>query len=306
MRYHMSRFLITSLLLVFVAMATPGLPTRATATDGIAQGDPIFVGAGDIAACGSEGDELTANLLDITPGDIFTVGDNVYGQGTLEDYQKCYEPSWGRHKGRTHPIPGNHDYHNGAANGYFTYFGGAAGTPGKGYYSFNIGSWHIVALNTTPVRGLQEEQTRWLRADLAANPALCTLALAHHPVFSSGSNGLSAYTQPYFSILYEYGADVIISGDAHHYERFAPLNIYRVEEPTRGIRQFIVGTGGAAPTSLGMRWKSSESRNSGTWGVLKLTLHGGSYSWEFMPVKGRTFTDKGFGRCVTNETSAKP
>ena len=264
-------------------------------------GDPVLVGAGDIANCGANGDELTANLLDNIPGIVFAAGDLQYGDASL-GYEACYGPSWGRHKGRTRPIPGNHDYSTPGAAKYFAYFGDAAGPVGKGYYSYDLGAWHIIALNTNPVKGLQEEESKWLIADLAAHPNVCTLAIGHNPVFSSGIYGVTAYSKLYFKILYDAGADVFISGDAHDYERFAPQSLYGQKQPTRGIRQFVVGTGGAPTTRMGAKWRNSEARNDQTWGVLKLTLHATSYSWEFVPVAGGKFSDSGTSPCVVTPT----
>ena len=151
-------------------------------------GDPVFVGAGDIANCGHSNDEATAKLLDSIPGTVFTTGDNVYPDGTAAQFADCYAPTWGRHKDRTRPAPGNHDYHTAGAAGYFNYFGAAAGDPGKGYYSYNLGAWHIISLNSEVTSSAQEQ---WLRADLAANNSRCTLAYWHHPRFSSGQHGNS-------------------------------------------------------------------------------------------------------------------
>jgi acid phosphatase type 7 len=272
-----------------------------------AQGDPVLVGAGDIANCITPGDEMTAKLLDNIPGVVFAAGDVVYPNGTERDFAECYEPTWGRHKARTRPAVGNHEYGVPGAVPYYAYFGENAGPSGKGYYSYNLGTWHIIVLNTNAIRGLHAEESVWLKQDLANNPAQCTLAIAHHPVFSSGMGGVTRYTRGFFKILYDAGADVLISGDEHLYERFAPQNLYGQREPERGIRQFVVGTGGAALNKFGAKWRNIEVRDNSTWGVLKLTLHPGSYTWEFIPVEGGTFTDSGTAPCVSLPTpTAQP
>jgi hypothetical protein len=264
----------------------------------LAQGDPVVVGAGDIGGCTTQSAEATAKLLDKIGGLVFTLGDDSQDEGTEKQYQECYGPTWGRHKGRTRPVPGNHDYETAQGAPYFAYFGEAAGQAGKGYYSYDVGAWHIIAMNSMIPAGSGSAQAQWLQADLAANQAVCTLAYWHHPVFSSGAAGVSARMKYAFKLLYEAGADVILNGDAHQYERFAPMGPGARIEPDRGIRQFEVGTGGAALTPFGPRWPATEVRNNTTWGVLMLTLHADSYSWNFIPVEGGKFTDSGSAPCV--------
>jgi 3',5'-cyclic AMP phosphodiesterase CpdA len=234
-------------------------------------------------------------LLDKIDGLVFTLGDNSQDEGTEKQYQECYGPTWGRHKERTRPVPGNHDYGTAQGAPYFAYFGAFIG---KGYYSYTVGTWHIIAMNSMIPAGAGSEQAQWLQADLAANPAVCTLAYWHHPVFSSGAAGVSARMKYAFKLLYNAGADVILNGDTHHYERFAPMGPSARIEPDRGIRQFVVGTGGASLNPFGPRWPATEVRDNTTWGVLKLTLHSGSYSWDFIPVEGGAFTDSGSAPCV--------
>jgi hypothetical protein len=264
--------------------------------------DPVFVGAGDIAACNSTGDEATAALLDAIPGTVFTLGDNVYPTGTLSQYQACYESSWGRHKSRTVPVAGNHEYDASGNTGYFDYFGASAGTPGKGYYSFELGTWHVVVLNSNCsfVGGCQagSAQEQWLRADLAAHQADCTVALWHHPRFSSGTeHGSDPTMQPFWQALYDGGADLVLNGHEHSYERFAPQTPTGMPDLSYGLREFVVGTGGASHYPLGTPLPTSQASNSDTFGVLKLTLHSGSYDWQFVPEAGATFTDAGTGGC---------
>jgi hypothetical protein len=184
--------------------------------------DPILVAVGDIASCSSDGDEATAALLDGLSGTIATLGDHAYRSGTPQEFADCYDPSWGRHKDRTRPAPGNHDYETSGAAGYFDYFGAAAGEPGKGYYSYDLGTWHIVVLNSncSQVGGCGEgtPQEQWLREDLAAHPATCTLAYWHHPLFSSGTeHGGNESMQPVWQALYDAGADVVLAGHEHNY-----------------------------------------------------------------------------------------
>ncbi len=268
--------------------------------------DPVFVGAGDIASCGRTQDESTAQLLDSIAGTVFTLGDNVYPDGTTTEFTNCYGPTWGRHKNRTKPSPGNHDYHTAGASGYYTYFGSAASPLDtnctancKGYYSYNLGAWHIIALNSEIDHSAGSPQEQWLRSDLAANQNVCTLAYWHKPRFSSGTHGNNSSFQPFWQALYDYGADVALNGHDHTYERFAPQSPTGQSAPTRGIREFVVGTGGASLYSFPTIQPNSEARNNTAWGVLKLTLRATSYSWEFVPIAGQTFTDSGSANCVS-------
>lgn len=266
---------------------------------------PVFVGAGDISFCDNDRDEATAKLLDNIAGTVFTVGDNAYPSGTHADFRDCYGPTWGRHKDRTRPTAGNHEYKTSGASGYFSYFGAAASPQQpnctsncKGYYSYNLGEWHIIALNSEIAMSAGSAQEKWLRADLAANPRTCTLAYWHKPRFSSGKHGSISATQPLWQALYEYGADVVLNGHDHLYERFTPQTPGGKADSVRGIRQFIVGTGGADLYSFSSVKANSQVRNNNTWGVLKLTLHPSSYEWEFVPVAGKTFRDSGSANCV--------
>jgi hypothetical protein len=265
--------------------------------------DPVIVGAGDIASCSSTGDEATANLLDNIAGTVITLGDNAYSSGTATEYTNCYGPSWGRHLARTRPSPGNHEYNTLDATGYYGYFGSAAGDPAKGYYSYDVGAWHVIVLNsnsscTTISCAAGSAQDTWLRADLAAHSNVCTLAYWHHPRFNSGaSHGNNTAVANFWDALYQYGADVILNGHEHVYERFAPQTPAAVADPAAGIRQFTVGTGGASHYTFGTIQPNSEVRNGTAYGVLKLTLHATSYDWQFVPVAGATFTDSGTGSC---------
>jgi hypothetical protein len=260
--------------------------------------DPVLVGAGDIANCDENGAETTAGLLDGIEGTVFTLGDNAYPDGASADYRRCYEPTWGRHKARTRPSPGNHDYHTPGAADYYAYFGENAGPAEQGYYSYKLGAWHIVSLNSEIAAGPASRQARWLRAELADNPSLCTLAYWHRPVFSSGAvHGNDDKMQAIWDILAEAGADVVLTGHEHTYERFAPQTSSGEADPN-GIRQFVVGTGGAGHYRFGEIQPNSEVRNNDTFGVLKLTLHVDSYSWEFIPAAGENFRDAGNAACA--------
>jgi hypothetical protein len=257
----------------------------------------VLVGAGDIARCGSSGDEETAAILDTIPGTVFTTGDNAYPDGTVEDFANCYDPSWGRHKDRTRPSPGNHDYHTASAAPYYDYFGANAGEPGLGYYSYALGDWHIVSLNSEISMSTGSAQEQWLRADLAASTAQCVMAYWHKPRFSSGSHGSSGSPQPLWQALYDAGAEIVLAGHDHTYERFAPQTPDGTLDPENGIRQFVVGTGGASLSNISTPLPNSEAHNDQAHGVLKLTLYASSYEWEFIPVAGATYTDVGSDTC---------
>ena len=246
----------------------------------------VLVGAGDIGMCGSPGPEQTARLVDGIEGIVFTAGDNAYLHGTEQQFRDCYDPSWGRHRGRTRPAPGNHEYESPGAAPYFTYFGGSAGPPGLGYYSFSAGQWHVVSLNSNVPMGQGTPQLEWLREDLAASPAACVVAIWHHPLFSVGPNAPLPETRELWRALYEAGADVIINGHDHMYERFAPQTPDGMADSRRGIRQFVVGTGGAELTAFTRPRANMETFITGTFGVLKLTLQPGSYSWQFFTAGG--------------------
>ena len=263
----------------------------------------VLVGAGDIAKCLSSADNATAELLDDIPGTVFTAGDNVYSSGTAWRFVFCYGPTWGRHKDRTRPAPGNHEYLTSAdATGYFDYFGSAAGPPSRGYYSYDKGDWHVVALdsNCEQVRGgcgASSPMVAWLERDLAAHRTRCTIAYFHHPLFSSGEHGNQPQTRPIWEALYAADADVVVSAHDHSYERFAPQRPDGTRDESRGIREFVVGTGGGEHYSFATIEPNSQVRNATTYGVLKITLDARSYAWEFVPVESESFTDSGHDRC---------
>jgi hypothetical protein len=260
-----------------------------------------LVAAGDVASCASDGDEATAALVDRIPGTVAVLGDAVYDRGTPREFAECYEPSWGRFKARTRPAVGNHEYGTPGAAGYFDYFGAAAGHPARGYYAYGLGRWRVVVLNSNcaEAEGCApgSRQVRWLRAALRANPARCTLAYWHHPRFTSGPHGDDPTVGPFWEALHAAGADVVLAGHDHDYERFAPLAPSGRVDRRRGLRQFVVGTGGASHYPFVRRARGSQVRNARTFGVLRLSLRPVGYSWRFVPVAGETFTDAGSGRC---------
>jgi acid phosphatase type 7 len=247
---------------------------------------PTLVAAGDIASCRSSGDERTAALVARTPGTVAVLGDAVYELGTAAEFRDCY--SWRRFRGRTRAALGNHEYGTAGARPAKAYFR----LPGRGYYSYELGAWHVVVLNSNcaPAGGCAEgsPQQRWLAADLARNSARCTLGYWHHPRYSSGLHGSDETMAALWRTLARAGADVVLAGHDHHYERFAPVN---------GIRSFVVGTGGRSHYPVLWRVPGSEVVNDSTFGVLRLTLRADSYDWRFLPVVGSSFRDGGSGRC---------
>ncbi|MEW6180675.1 MAG: metallophosphoesterase [Chloroflexota bacterium] len=263
--------------------------------------EAVLVGAGDIAICGEEGSQYTAELLDQIPGTVFTAGDNSNEEGSAANYELCFDPTWGRHKERIYPAPGNHDLLTAQGAPYFAYFGERAGEAGKGYYSFDVGQWHIIVLNSVCEYaggcGENSPQMEWLREDLQSHDNLCTLAIWHYPLFTSAARGGNEVVRPFWKALYDAGADVIINGHDHHYERFAPLNPAGQPDSERGIRQFIIGTGGAGLRGIGDVAAHSEKHILYTYGVLKLMLQENGYYWEFVPVAGMGATDSGSGVC---------
>lgn len=256
---------------------------------------PVLVGAGDIAQCVTSESEGTARLLDSIAGTVFTLGDNAYFHGSRDDYRNCYAGTWGRHRARTRPVAGNHEYESAGAFPYFEYFGEAAGPFGEGYYSFEIGPWHIIALNSNVDVGESSEQVRWLRDDLRSSRARCTLAYWHHPLFSSGPNGNIRAMHTIWRTLYDADADVVLAAHDHLYERFAPQDADGRPDPVRGLRSFVVGTGGAALSQHFRSQPNSEMRLS-AFGVLKLTLSVDRLEWDFVPVSGGSL-DFGVAQC---------
>ena len=261
-------------------------------------GAPTVVAASDIAHCTKSGDEATALLIDnIAPTHVLPLGDAAYSAFTLTDYNNCYGPSWGRHKAITKPTVGDQDYKVAGAAGYFDYFGAEAGDRATGYYSYDVGEWHVVVLNSSLSTTATSAQVTWLKADLAASTKVCTMAYWHYPMFYSSSSGIRTSLKPVWDALYANGVEVVLNGNYKFYERFAPQTPAGTADDAYGIRQFVVGTGGAGSTSFATIRALSEARSTGTNGVLKLTLDANAYNWEFIPVAGKTFTDAGSGTC---------
>ena len=262
----------------------------------------VLVGAGDIADCRDlSGAEATAKLLDHVSGTVMAVGDLAYPDGTKENFS-CYEKTWGRVKSRTRPAPGNHEFHSAGATPYFEYFGAAAGDPKTGYYSYELGKWHVIVLNSEclDVGGCEagSPQEKWLRGDLAQHPAACTLAYWHKPLFSSGSaHGNDLEMKHLWQALYDANAEIVVNGHDHNYERFAPQAPDGSADPARGIREFVAGTGGKNLRPMGPPVLNSEVSSSEAFGVLKLTLRTNGYDWQFIPQAGRSFTDSGSANC---------
>jgi hypothetical protein len=280
-----------------VSRCSGSTPTSPGPGTDIPSGPPaILVGAGDIGLCNSPGVAATARLIDGIPGIVFTSGDNAYPNGSAANYRDCYQPHWGRHLGRTRPVPGNHEYESAGAAPYYEYFGPNAGPPGLGYYSYTAGPWHVVALNSEVQVGPSSQQMQWLRADLTAHRTRCTAALWHKPLFTSGPNGPNPHMRDVWRTLYEFDVDLIITGHDHLYERFSPQDADGRLDPARGIRQITIGTGGGPLYTPVTTAANSETIGS-VHGVLKLTLADGGYQWEFVPVQGAAFRDSGTASC---------
>ena len=260
-----------------------------------------LVGAGDIARCDRTDDEHTAALLDTISGTVFTIGDNVLGSSSVvPDFTNCYAPTttWGRFKARTRPAPGHMETWSPGSATYYAYWGTAAGESGKGYYSYDLGAWHIIVLNSggdiSTAAGSAQEL--WLKADLAASTKQCTLAIWHHPRFSSTGTAVYDAVKPFWDDLYAAGAELVLNAHYEVYERFAPQTSGGVLDSQRGIRQFTVGTGGIGTSAVTAVQPNSEVRNPVVYGVLKLTLSTTGYTWQFISVGG-AFTDTGSGSC---------
>ena len=278
------------------------------------RGAPATVfAAGDIADCRyrrpeSSGAAATAWLVDAglaarPDARVLTLGDHTYPVGAAAEFSDCYQPTWGRFRERTLPTPGNHEYYTPGAPGYYAYFGAIAAPEQGGYYSVQLGKWHVVSLNSTLRGAAFDAQLAWLKDDLARHPALCTLAFWHHPRYSSGGHGGNADMAPVWQALADGGVDVALAGHDHHYERFAPQDAHGVRDDARGMRQFVVGTGGAWLTPMRFTADNSEARNNSSHGVLRLDLFDNGYTWEFLALANDTdtgvaaYTDRGAAPC---------
>jgi calcineurin-like phosphoesterase family protein len=332
--FQSSRYYIAIVILIALIWISFGSARLAgTLAVALAASDPVIAAAGDIACDPAstnfndgEGNpsschqKYTSNLLmDADLAAVLPLGDVQYECGGYQAFLQSYGPSWGRVKLISHPVVGNHEYltsdgtdctsYNEGATGYFRYFGSAAGEPAKGYYSYDIGAWHLVALNSNCGDaggcGDGSPQAMWLAADLATHPNLCTLAYWHIPLFSSGGR-TAVNTQLIWQILYNHDVDVVLNGHDHIYERFAPQAPDGTFDIDRGIREFVVGTGGANLTEIETIAANSEVRNNDTYGVLKLTLHPAGYDWQFVPEAGKTFIDSGTGKCHGEQPAGAP
>ena len=290
-----------------VTQPTPGPTSQAIANASAsgsavpsASGDPVLVGAGDIADCGLDSGAATAALLDTIEGTVFTAGDNAYPDGSAAQFHDCYAPTWGRQLARTKPVAGNHDWLTTGLAGYREYFGEKAGPADASWYSFALGAWHVIVLDSDCVfvGGCLpgSPQGVWLDADLKASTAQCTMAIWHHPRFSSGEHGNDASVWPFWDALYRAGADVVVNGHDHDYERFGTQDPAGREDKAAGIREFVVGTGGAVLRDFPTVAAHSEVRIPGTFGVIRFVLHPTSYEWSFIATSGEV-ADSGSGPC---------
>jgi hypothetical protein len=283
------------------APTRPGPPSFAPGASGEIP-TIVLTGAGDIGNCAFPGSAQTAGLLDGQDGWFFTAGDNAYEDGSAANFADCYAPTWGKVKDRTVlPAPGNHDWNTAGAAGYLGYFGAATAAPnGTTWYSMDAGNWHVVVLDSDCQRvggcGPGSPQGEWLAADLKASQVRCTLAIWHHPRFSSGEHGNDPLVAPFWDLLDDEGAELVVNGHDHDYERFAPQDPSGREERPGGIREIVVGTGGAELRSFQQVAANSEFRQAGTYGVLRLTLHPFNYDWEFLPASG-AIADAGSTPC---------
>jgi hypothetical protein len=290
--------------------------------------DPVIAAAGDIA-CDPDltrfgtglGTSTACHMLQTSDllmkmdlSAVLALGDLQYENGTLDKFQRSFDPTWGRLKAQMRPVPGNHEYRTTGAAGYFDYFNGPgvadglAGPRDKGYYSYDVGSWHVVALNSQCAHPTADNpyasdcaagsaQEQWLRADLAAHPAACTLAYWHHPIVSAVSPRFVDAVQPLFQALHDGGVEVLLTGHDHGYERFAPMDAAVNRDPARGVRQFVAGAGGKSHSGSSFRHPNSEVRDDVTFGVLKLTLGPNSYRWEYVTDAPGVFDDAGANAC---------
>lgn len=268
-------------------------------------GQFVMVGAGDIAACDSDGDEATAALIDevVAVAEqtiVFTSGDNAYDEGSAANFADCYDPYWGRHKAITRPVPGAREYRTPGASAYFEYFGEAAGVAGEGWYSYDFGAWHVIALNSNCDElggcGLDSPQGQWLQEDVESSNTRCTIAYWHDPTFSSTVDGGHPDLQEFYGFLFDSDVEIVVNGDDHFYERFLPQDQFN-EEFDEGLRQFTVGTGGRSLSQFGLPAPHSAVRFNEAFGVLILTLNPNGYVWEFRTVEGALFSDRGFDTC---------
>jgi len=283
--------------------APPGSPRSfgPVGASGPGSGAQTLIAAGDAARCDGTIDEATAAEIETIPGMVAALGDNAYENGSPQDYAQCYDPSWGQFKDRTRPVPGNHEYQTPGAAGYFGYFGSSVGSLEHSWYAWDLGSWRLYALDANCGQiggcGPGSPELTWLTDDLAANPAHCVLAYWHQPRFSSGLHGNNPALDDIWRALSAAGADIVLNGHDHLYERFAQLDANGAPVPAGGTREFVVGTGGGNAYEFQAIRPGSEVRIAETFGVLRLTLDSGTYDWSFLPINGGTHTDSGTDNC---------
>lgn len=286
--------LVAVFLLVLVGGAAPTGAARVT------RAPVILLAAGDIGDCNSDGAKLTGRLIESRPGTVAAIGDTAYPNGSRSDFANCYNPFWGGFKARTRPAVGNHEYYSANAAPYFAYFGRKAAPPG-GYYSYRLGRWQIVVLNSNCGKiggcGAGSAQMRWLKKDLARHPARCTLAYWHSPRFSSGMHGSDTTMQPIWATLAKAGADIVLNGHDHDYQRFAPLNAAGKIDRARGMREFIVGTGGGPLRPVSRMVVGSQKIIALQWGVLRLKLSANRAHWRFLSTPNGRVLDSGSSAC---------
>jgi len=295
------RRILSGLALSILGCAEPHrtLPACADPADAATSADPTLLAVGDLALCHDPSAATLAAFFDRNEGTIGVLGDIVYESGSLDELLDCYEPAMGRHRGRTRPSVGNHEYRTPHAGAYFSYFCGLGGEPFKGWYSYELGAWHVVVLNSNCNEvGCDgaSEQVRWLRADLAAHPSRCTVAYWHHPRFNSGAHGAEPRVQPFWDALDAAGAELVLNGHEHAYERFVPQTSAGVRDDARGLRQLIVGTGGRSPSALRDLQQNSAVRLEASIAILELKLHDGSYDFRLVGADGKAL-DSGRGDC---------
>jgi hypothetical protein len=301
----MTRVLGALLAAVVIALALPGLPGQPVPAAAARSAGIVVVAAGDIAcrpgspptAAGCQQRATARAVLAQQPRAVLLLGDNQYRDGALWKYRASYGPTWGRFLRRTYPTPGNHEYETRGAAGYYRYFGHRAAAPVRPWYSFRLGSWHLVALNSNCGAVDCAAEAAWLRADLAAHPARCTLAFWHHPRFTSGHEGETLAVGPFWDALYSAGADLVLNGHDHDYERFAPQDPLGRPDPVDGIRELVVGTGGAPWLPFRAPAPNSQLRATATFGVLRLSLQPDGWSWRFVHAGGASVSDQGYAAC---------
>lgn len=290
--------IVLSLALVATTCGGGGEETPRVRTERLRGGGAavLIAAAGDIALDGEPSDAniQTAGLIvRNAPDAVLDLGDNQYEDGTLAEYRASYDLSWGEFKDKTYPVPGNHEYHTDGAQGYFDYFGDVA-APAGGYYSFDLGKWHLVAVNSGD--GVSKEQLGWIRRDLRADHHLCELAYWHHPRWSSGSvHGSDTGMAPVWNLMVRQGVDVVLNGHDHVYERFAKLDAGGRPDP-RGAREFIAGTGGKSLYGFDEALTGSQVRIA-EYGVLTMLLRKRSYRWQFLGAADGMTLDKGSTAC---------